>query len=97
MKKCTGNLLLKTAESAFFFQLSVISKKFEDIKGVIRNRKSKKDSQYNGQKKKTNNHQLWKSRSWLGTGNKCGGVKLVDGIPIPPLLITGSLKAIHIR
>ena len=52
MKKCTGNLLLKTAKSAFFFQLSVISKKFEDIKGVIRNRKSKKDSQYNGQKKK---------------------------------------------
>jgi hypothetical protein len=27
-------------------------KKFEDTKGVIRNRKSKKDGQYNGQKKK---------------------------------------------
>jgi hypothetical protein len=26
--------------------------KFEDIKGVIRSRKSKKDRQYNGQKKK---------------------------------------------
>ena len=26
-------------------------KKFEDTKGVIRNRKSKKDGQYNGQKK----------------------------------------------
>jgi hypothetical protein len=35
MKKCTGNLLLKTAKSAFFSQLSVISKKFEDIKGVL--------------------------------------------------------------
>jgi hypothetical protein len=36
-----------------------LSKKFEDTKGVIRNRKSNKDSQYNGQKKKnkrTNNY-----------------------------------------
>ena len=30
--------------------------KFEDIKGVIRSRKSKNDRQYNGQKKKGNNN-----------------------------------------
>ena len=28
---------------------------FEDTKGVFRSRKSKKDRQYNGQKKRTNN------------------------------------------
>jgi hypothetical protein len=30
----------------------MVHEKFEDIKGVIRSRKSKKDRQYNGQKKK---------------------------------------------
>ena len=29
-----------------------VEEKFQDPKGVIRHRKSKKDSQYNGQKKK---------------------------------------------
>ena len=26
-------------------------------------------------------HDVWKSRSWLGTGKKCGGVKSVNRIP----------------
>jgi len=32
----------------------------------------------------------------LGQSQKCGGAKLVNGIPNPPLLITGSPTAIHI-
>ena len=32
--------------------LAILEEKFEDAKGVIRNHKSKKDRQYNGQKKK---------------------------------------------
>jgi hypothetical protein len=47
-----SKFIIKNCRISFFSQLSVISKKFEDIKGVIRNRKSRKDSQYNGQKKK---------------------------------------------
>jgi hypothetical protein len=33
----------------------IIEEMFEDSKGVIRSRKSKKDRQHNGQKKRTNN------------------------------------------
>jgi len=36
----------------FCFLQTWITKKFEDIKGLIRGRKSNKDSQYNDQKKK---------------------------------------------
>ena len=34
--------------------ICIIEEKFEDTKGVIQRRKSKKDRQYNGQKKKEN-------------------------------------------
>ena len=40
---------------------NIVDGKFEDIKGAIRNRQSKKDRQHNGQKKKdkrTNNNLL---------------------------------------
>ena len=42
------------------FHSCSLEEKFEDVKGVIRNRKSKKNIQHNGQKKKdkrTNNDQ----------------------------------------
>ena len=40
-------------------------KKFEDSKGVIRNRKSKKDRHYNGRrKKKKNTDKQWSSKHY---------------------------------
>ena len=29
----------------------------------------------------------WKSMSWNGKGTKCGGIKLLNGIPTPALYI----------
>jgi hypothetical protein len=44
----------------------------------------------------TNINKTIYDRPWLGTGVNYGEVKLVNGIPNSPLLITGSPKAIHI-
>jgi hypothetical protein len=47
------------AFSVVIIQGNILQEKFEDIKGVIRSRASKKDRQYNGQMKKdkrTNNN-----------------------------------------
>ena len=61
--KCTGGTIqhytqtqIQEKEQRFYF--SIVKKEFEDIEGVIRIRKSKKNRQYNCQKKKdkrTNN------------------------------------------
>jgi hypothetical protein len=44
--------------------------KFEDTKGVIRNRKSKKDGQYNGQKKKDGPYNGQKKKDGQYNGQK---------------------------
>ena len=47
------------AFSVVIIQGNILQEKFEDIKGVVRSRASKKDRQYNGQMKKdkrTNNN-----------------------------------------
>jgi hypothetical protein len=46
--------------------------------------------------KKDHNIWHWKSRSWLGTGKKCGRVKPVNGISTPPHVIIGSPTVIQI-
>jgi len=38
--------------------VTIVVRKIEDTKGVIRSRKSKKNRQHNGQKKKNNNKDL---------------------------------------
>lgn len=45
---------------------------------------------------KTTTYEVESSGHGLGPPNKCGGVKPVDKIPTPPLLIMGSTTAIHI-
>ena len=57
--------------------------KFEDTKGVTRSRKSKKERQQNGQKKRTNNDlqnitQKTKEMSIMGPTKKNGGCLYYD-------------------
>ena len=63
--KCTGGTIqhytqthIQEKEQRFYF--SMVKEEFEDIEGVIRIRKSKKNRQYNCQKKKDKrtNHDL---------------------------------------